>query len=1149
MRYKKLFILSMLLTMVGNILADNISVNDITLSAGEEKQIAINLTNTENNYVAFQFDLVLPAGVTVAKDNKGRFVASITEERNIDHTLTVGDVGSNTFRFLSYSGTNSEYYGKEGALLNVTLKANESFAFGDFTAKIVNPKFTLSSGTKVTLSETYFKISNPKQEEPITIKAKKATRFYGDENPTFEYEVLPEGSRLSGVPDLNCEATPASPVGQYEIVVSRGSITNENVVFVNGTLDVQKAPLTIKADDKQMKQGDPLPEFTATYTGFKNNETETILTKKAEFNCTATSDSPSGTYVIVPFNAEAQNYDINYVNGTLTIVQDPIPDQKGKLSAEDIELNAGTEAKETLYLSSYNNKYVAFQFDLKLPVGVTIAKDEKGRFVANLNEDRTVDHTLTISEVATNTYRVLSYSGTNAEYLGNDGVIMYMQLKADNSINEGKYTVSITNQKFTLADGTKHSFDDASFAITVKRSIIIKAKNAIRKFGETNPTFEYEVLPEGSLLSGVPDLNCEATPASPVAKYDIIISRGSITNDNVTFVNGTLDVQKAPLTIKADDKQMKQGDPLPEFTATYTGFKNNETEAVLTKKPEFNCAATSVSPVGTYDIVPSSAEAQNYEISYSKGTLTITPEIVTVKVKDCSRLYGDENPTFEYTVEGGTLNAEPRITCYAYKTSDVGEYEIKITWGSYKDKDAKFINGTLTVNPAPLTVAVGNYTKKRGKPLPEFEITYSGFKNSQSTYILEKEAVATCEATEESEPGEYEIRLSGAEAKNYEMVYQNGTLSVVSAIFVELNNIVAGHLENNVASCGHSKMEIDELKISGQLNGTDIKYIREMIISGELTALNIKDTRIVSGGEAYYNYEDIIQYYTKNDIIGNSMFDDCKNLMTLNLPSSAKKIEMSAIYGCDYLKALDLPELCEEIEPYFAISNCKRLEQINIYSKLHTIGAQNFSYCPNLREFNVVENNNWYCSKAGVLFSKGEKDLFVYPMGKTDIIYAIPKRTSQIGESAFKNAKLQEVYIPKTIIRIGEESFASCKNLTTVWSYIENLDGIAFDKNVFDKVDAFEYMASDCTWHVLKGTSGDYTNKDWWVNSWTIIDDIVEGDVNGDGVIGIGDIISITNIMANEPNDVNLWKADVNGDSEVGIGDIISITNIMAGGE
>ena len=1092
MKNKRLFILSMLLMIVGNILADNISVNDITLSAGEEKQITINLTNTENNYVAFQFDLVLPAGVTVAKDNKGRFVASITEERNIDHILTVGDVGSNTFRFLSYSGTNSEFWGKEGALLNVTLKADESLGYGEFTAKIVNPKFTLSSGTKITLSEASFLITNPRPDpDPITVKAKNSIRKYGDANPSFEYTVFPEGSSLSGEPDFICVATPTSPVGQYEIVVSRGSITNENVTFVNGTLDVQKTLLTIKADDKQMTQGDPLPEFTATYIGFTNNETEAVLTKKPEFTCTAVPNSPAGTYEIVPSNAEAQNYDITYINGTLSIVPGPTPDQKGYLSADDIEIKAGNEAKENLYLTTFDNKYVAFQFDLILPSGVTIAKDEKGLFVADLEDSRRVDHILNVGEVGTSTYRILSYSNTNTEFFGNDGAIMYIQLKADDSMEEGEYDATISNQKFTLADGTKHSFDNASFSITIKpRDIVtITAKNAIRKYGDANPSFEYTVFPEGSSLSGEPDFICVATPTSPVGQYEIVVSRGSITNENVTFVNGTLDVQKTLLTIKADDKQMTQGDPLPEFTATYTGFKNNETEAALIKKPEFNCAAASDSPIGTYDIILLNAEAQNYEISYSKGTLTIIPKIVTVRVKDCSRLYGDDNPTFEYTVEGGTLNAEPRISCNAYKSSDVGEYEIRITWGDYKDKDANFVNGTLTVNPTPLTVAVGNYTKKRGKPLPEFEITYSGFKNYDSTYSLEKEAIATCEATEESEPGEYEIKLSGAEAKNYEMLYQNGTLTLIPPISVEFSNMVAGQLDKNVANCGHSKMEIDELRISGQLNGTDVKYIREMIISGELTALDIKNARIVSGGDAYYNYEDILQYYTKNDIIGNSMFEDCVNLMTLILPSSARKIEMYAISRCDYLKTLDIPELCEEIESYGAISNCKRLEQINISSRLHTIGTQNFDSCPNLRKFNVVENNNWYCSKEGVLFSKDEKNLLIYPMGKVDISYVIPEGTLQIGESAFERAILQEVYIPKTICRVGEYAFAWCKKLTTIWSYIENLDGVAFDKDFFDKVNAFEYMASDCTWNVVKGTSADYINKDWWVESWVIIEE------------------------------------------------------------
>jgi hypothetical protein len=56
----------------------------------------------------------------------------------------------------------------------------------------------------------------------------------------------------------------------------------------------------------------------------------------------------------------------------------------------------------------------------------------------------------------------------------------------------------------------------------------------------------------------------------------------------------------------------------------------------------------------------------------------------------------------------------------------------------------------------------------------------------------------------------------------------------------------------------------------------------------------------------------------------------------------------------------------------------------------------------------------------------------------------------------------------------------------------------------------------------------------------------VKGDVNGDGEVGIGDIICVSNFMAGEPHAVTLEKADVNGDGEVGIGDIIFITNIMA---
>ena len=63
---------------------------------------------------------------------------------------------------------------------------------------------------------------------------------------------------------------------------------------------------------------------------------------------------------------------------------------------------------------------------------------------------------------------------------------------------------------------------------------------------------------------------------------------------------------------------------MPAFEATYEGFKNNETSTVLTKQPSITTTATSASAPGDYDISISGAEAQNYEISYVAGKLTIT---------------------------------------------------------------------------------------------------------------------------------------------------------------------------------------------------------------------------------------------------------------------------------------------------------------------------------------------------------------------------------------------------------------------------------------------------------------------------------------------------------------------------------------------
>ena len=164
-----------------------------------------------------------------------------------------------------------------------------------------------------------------------------------------------------------------------------------------------------------------------------------------------------------------------------------------------------------------------------------------------------------------------------------------------------------------------------------------------------------------------------------------------------------------------------------------------------------------------YPVLVSGAEAQNYDITYVNGKLTvIEADPITVRVNSVSRLYGDENPSFDYTVEGGTLKGAPVLSCEATTASPVGEYAIKIEAGTVENFNVTYVGGTLTIEKAPLTISGGEYTMKQGDPLPELKAVYEGFKNGETADVLTAQPVLTTEATSVSDLGEYPVLVSGA---------------------------------------------------------------------------------------------------------------------------------------------------------------------------------------------------------------------------------------------------------------------------------------------------------------------------------------------------------------------------------------------------
>ncbi len=83
-------------------------------------------------------------------------------------------------------------------------------------------------------------------------------------------------------------------------------------------------------------------------------------------------------------------------------------------------------------------------------------------------------------------------------------------------------------------------------------------------------------------------------------------------------------ITQAPLTIMANNVSRQYGEENPEFTALYLGLQYDDTEDSLSQKPSFATQADVTSVPGQYQIIPYSAKASNYSLTYVNGTLTIT---------------------------------------------------------------------------------------------------------------------------------------------------------------------------------------------------------------------------------------------------------------------------------------------------------------------------------------------------------------------------------------------------------------------------------------------------------------------------------------------------------------------------------------------
>ena len=173
---KKTIASLLLLALAGSMSAeDNLSIEGFSISASETKKVSINLTLKEATYKAIQFKLVLPDGISVALNKKGKLDFALNADRIDDHTATTKQMEDGSYSVVIASLSNSVFYEEEGELLTVSLTASEQMSSGVVKGCIIDQMLAINSNEDNSPADTEFAIIVPGTETFTGISVTTAT--------------------------------------------------------------------------------------------------------------------------------------------------------------------------------------------------------------------------------------------------------------------------------------------------------------------------------------------------------------------------------------------------------------------------------------------------------------------------------------------------------------------------------------------------------------------------------------------------------------------------------------------------------------------------------------------------------------------------------------------------------------------------------------------------------------------------------------------------------------------------------------------------------------------------------------------------------------------------------------------------------------
>ena len=731
----------------GYVVGNNVGVYTVKYANAEA-------TNYEISYTTAQLKVVERALVIRARDytdNEEYWSANFDEQEK----LVVG--GEGLYEEDAISGAIKTINSISGAYVASGNELGERFVWVDVLSISKGGENTISNytitfdiqvaiktyGILVTVDEAVYdgKAYGINVEQMFEVPM--AEIWYSMDNVKFQKE--PIEFTQAGSYTLYYQYRVYAEANDYVASVSGEQIFEKIVDADNpAVVNINKRTVTVVVDKKEITYGDQEPEYTYTLKSYLEGKDVFAFGESLETLGTLSIIAESylgnaGLYNVVASGLSNANYDVKYQNTTLNV------------KVKDVRVS---------------------------PVGLNLVYGDQVPTYEFVAEGLVNDEDISVlgTPVAVCAYAYKSNVG-NYPITLQAGVLA----NANYNITLGQATLSVSPKSATLTLNDKEITYYDAYPNNNEFASLLVAEGLV-----DGDTIAQTLMTDNAKFSS------EYAVGSNVGEYLVTVSGYGSSNYDLTVVNGNLIVAKRALTIGIEDDSLVYGE-LYEAVFTYNGLVGAEKDdPALAISNLVLSGYTEGQGANTYTILGAGAVSTNYEISYSTGTLVISPRMVTLTINPQTITYGDEDPEFTYYF---TSYKEGK-SVFAYDEDDSALGTLEIVADGYAGNADKYdliakgvsstqnytliVNAsTYTVNRKALTVSAKSYTITFGDAKPNFESDVEGLVKGETIASLGTQILYNCLFVEDKTAvaGVYEVEplLS---LGNYKITTTKGSLTV-----------------------------------------------------------------------------------------------------------------------------------------------------------------------------------------------------------------------------------------------------------------------------------------------------------------------------------------------------------------------------------